>query len=175
MTDVRRVPSTAARWLRRTAGALGLLAFFATAGACAVHEARPTVLYRIGIGDRGITLPLPPPSLTGAPVQPLQVSGELAIASADRNEDADAPAPTPSAVVVYERSSDRLVRAQPQAGPSGSWSFVGELPAVDLRDHCFELWIEDAAGDVISDLAYAQAVIEPDDRSIRTVSACGGD
>lgn len=110
--------------------AFGLLG---TLAACAVHEPVPVFRAGVFLGDRGISVPLPPPSLLDSPEQEVEVAGEV---------QSDEPLAVGSVVLVLDvRSGAETSYALDE--DDGSFAVV--LP-LDLRDHCLELWVEDPEG-----------------------------
>ena len=103
--------------------------------ACAVHDPRGVFNRSLAIGDRGISVPLPPPSLLVAPMQPVDVDAQV-----DDGGNVDALGVV--AVIVEHRSGAEV---EVDVSP-GSSMVVVQLPEIDLRDNCLELWLEKSDG-----------------------------
>jgi len=120
------MPSTMGR-------AIAAVLFIGTA-ACAVHEAEPAFRASVLIDDRGISIPLPPPSLYDEPEQEVEVEGEI--------------------VGLDEAGEALVLRIVDNSGQAdldvplaaGTTHFFAEGLAIDLTDNCLEAWLEDAAG-----------------------------
>lgn len=116
---------------------------------CAVHGVRsPLVSQRVYIGDRGIFVPLPPPSYYQAPVQAVVVEGEF------RGE--AAPAGASLRVIDLHGEADLTFPLD-----EGQSTFAIELE-LDLTDNCLELWVETEAGEQ-SPTTRVRATIVSDD------------
>lgn len=129
----------------------------ATIAACAQKEARPAFRGAVLIGDRGISVPLPPPSLLGAPEQAVEI--EVQINGAELSAGAELR------VVDVEGDYETSI------------TLDGETPSVMLEDvpldltmNCLELWLidEDEQGEHV----LYQAMIAADDQSVETQSGC---
>jgi hypothetical protein len=130
--------------------AIVLLGVLGASVACNVHEPRPAFRAGILIGDRGISVPLPPPSLHDAPKQEVEIEGEIV-------GDDSVPAGTVVHVLEHvggQEASTELV--------DDSNEFVAGL-FVDLTDNCFELWLETPDGRSSDQPAFFRAVITLDD------------
>lgn len=97
--------------------------------ACAVHEPVPAFRRAVFIADRGISIPLPPPSLFEAPHQKVDVSGQL------QGDDQIAAGTT---VHVIDDRGNGETEVELAAGVA---SFQATLE-IDLTDNCLELWAE---------------------------------
>lgn len=124
--------------------------------AAGCNDPAPVAAHRsaVLIGDRGISIPLPPPSVLQAPQQEIEVQGALE-------------------GIFDEGSEVRIVDTaggdEASVSPDGA-SFTATLE-VDLTDVCLETWVVDADG-VESERRSYSALVEADD-SIRVVSGCG--
>ena len=104
-------------------------------GACAAHDVEPAFRASVLIDDRGISIPLPPPSLHDEPTQEVEVEGEV--------------------VGLDERSEQFVVRLVDNVGgaeldvtlPAGTSEFLAEGFQIDLTDNCIEVWLVDDDGD----------------------------
>lgn len=114
-------------------GSLLVASLFAGLG-CAVHPPRAAFRASVWIGDRGISIPLPPPSLFEAPTQDVDVQGEVM----DSDE-----LQAGATVHVSDLHGEDAVSVELAAGQD---TFVAEGLRVDLTDNCLELWLEDAEG-----------------------------
>lgn len=126
---------------------LGLLA-----GGCNDHAPVQAHRSAVLIGDRGISIPLPPPSVLQAPQQEVEVHGQLD-AALDGAE---------VRIVDIEGGDDASVPAQ-----SGEFTAVLE---VDLTAVCLETWVVDADG-VDGQRRYYSVRLEADE-TITVVSGC---
>ncbi|MEM7160163.1 MAG: hypothetical protein AAF799_45415 [Myxococcota bacterium] len=87
------------------------------------------------IDDRGISIPLPPPSLHAEPTQEVEVEGEV--------------------VGLDELGQEFVVRLVDTVGgaeidvtlPPGTSTFVAEGLQIDLTSNCIEVWLVDDEGD----------------------------
>jgi hypothetical protein len=113
----------------RAAIAVGLVAALGWAG-CASHEPRAAFRRGVLIDDRGISVPLPPPSLVDAPLVEVEVHGEV---------------PGEDELVLGTRihleDLDGTARVSAEVDPAGE-SFVLEQIPIDLTANCLELWLE---------------------------------
>lgn len=105
------------------------------------------------IGDRGISIPLPPPSVLQAPQQEVEVHGAL---EGTFDEGAEV------------RLVDTAGGDEASVSPDGA-SFKATLE-VNLIDACIETWVVDADGAQSERRSYSTQV-EADD-SIRVVPGC---
>ena len=152
---------------RRIAFAQGSLvvAGMLLAAACARHEANPAFRRSISIGDRGISVPLPPPSLTAEPEQEVDVEADAI---------GDDPVLAGTVVHVEDVLGEGIAELELAADAE---RFVVEGVLVDLRANCLEVWLVAPDGRE-SDHALVHAVIVPDDddedslESIVTVAGC---
>lgn len=101
--------------------------------ACARYTARPAYSYRISIGDRGISVPLPPPSLRDQPKQAVDVQGQVT---------GDKLAQGTELQLVDNRGEAKT--RVPVDAQTGRFSLSIE---VDLSDTCLELWLVTPEGD----------------------------
>jgi len=113
------------------------------------------------ITEKGISVPVPPPSLTLSPVQQVDIEGELGTNS-----------PEPGTLVYLQNAYSDLgafVVAQPDGG------FLFEGVEIDLTENCLELWSEEPGpyGEM-SVHSFFRAQIGDDDQSIVTVQFFGG-
>ena len=148
-TNKRRTGTT----ISRIALALvGTLAF----AACAQHDVRPAFRSGVFIDDRGISVPLPPPSLFEAPKQSVDVDVEV--------DGEDLPAGTELTIVDNEGDAERTIIIDDEE------SITLEGLEIDLTSNCLELWLTD--GDRESDHALFQATIGEDDQTVETQQGC---
>jgi len=107
-------------------------------------------------GQFGISVPVPPPSLKAAPVQYVEVQGNL---------DVEAPV-ADTRVFLYDRSTGRGFFAY--ADPYGAFEF--SAVKLDLTDNCLEVWFEEPGPDGdTSDHNFYVADIEVDDKTVVTM------
>lgn len=103
-------------------------------GGCVSHSPEPAFRASVLIDDRGISIPLPPPSLVDEPEQEVDVQGEV--------------------VGLDEAVSGLTVHIADDVGGAelevplaeGASMFHGQGLAIDLTDNCLELWLVDAGG-----------------------------
>lgn len=105
------------------------------------------------IDKRGISVPVPPPSLWDAPVQAVQVEGELG--------DGDPEPQTSVFLIDTVGGYNGFVIAEPDG------SFLFEYPNlvdIDLTDNCLEVWSEEPGpyGEM-SLHSFFHVYIDPDD------------
>ncbi|MCY0993167.1 hypothetical protein OV203_38870 [Nannocystis sp. ILAH1] len=131
-----------------------LVAALVVLSACNTHL--PTRTDRPFTGQFGISVPVPPPSLKAAPVQYVEVQGNLEV-----------EAPTlDTRVFLYERSGARgyFVYAD-QFG-----DFELSAVKIDLTDNCLEVWFEEPGPDgPVSQHRFYVADIDEDDASVVTM------
>lgn len=121
---------TLMRALLHRAIALGVLL---GVGACATHEVEPAFRASVLIDDRGISVPLPPPSLVDEPQQDVEVQGEVVGLEGDA-----------SGLVV--RILDNVSGSELEATLDADDMFRVEGLGIDLTDNCIEAWLEDDGG-----------------------------
>ena len=129
-----------------------------TIGPIAVHQAEPVFRASVFVGDRGISIPLPPPSLIAEPEQEVDVEGQVV-----GLDDADV-----DGLVVHV--VDEVGGAQAEVLITGE-SFHVEGLAVDLTDNCLDLWIEDAEGQQ-GEHSMVTAVIDPSGQGVTVEQGC---
>lgn len=115
--------------------ALGVLSFIGIgASACAAHEVEPAFRASILIDDRGISIPLPPPSLIDEPEQDVEVEGQVVGLDNDVGD-------------LVVRIVDNVGGAELQAPLDGDRSFRLQGLGIDLTDNCIEAWLESSSGE----------------------------
>ncbi|MCX4245811.1 hypothetical protein [Paraliomyxa miuraensis] len=127
--------------------------------ACATHEVEPAFRASVFIDDRGISIPLPPPSLIDEPQQEVEVQGEV--------------------VGLDDEASGLVVHIMDGASGAeidvpledGSTSFLGTGLSIDLTDNCLELWLADDDGRE-GDHSYYKAVIDESGTMISVIEGC---
>jgi len=102
--------------------------------ACATHEASPAFRRALLFDDRGISVPLPPPSLIDQPEQEVDLEGGTA--GKDR---------IAAGTKLYVEDIDGDAHAMIELA-EGATSFSVDGLSVDLRAHCFEVWLESPDG-----------------------------
>ncbi len=112
------------------------------------------------ITARGISVPVPPPSLKLMPVQRVDIEGEI-----DSNAEVEGTR-------VFLRETRRGVQGQ-YVLPEQDRSFFFEGVEVDLTDNCIEVWTEDFEAKA-SLHSFFVASIDVDDQSVVTVQDLGG-
>ncbi len=136
---------------------LGALACGLVVG-CAQHEAEPAFRASVLIDDRGISIPLPPPSLIDEPKQDVEVEGEVV----------GLAAPQGVSVVIIDNAGDAEAEI-PLASDDGAFRASGL--SIDLTDNCLELWLESADGEQGEHQQY-RAVIDASGQGIDVIDGC---
>lgn len=117
------------------------------------------------IDERGISVPVPPPSLKLEPVQRVDIEGELGVSDPQSG----------TRVFVYDAYGVGVPGAFVFAEPDGSFRFEGF--EIDLTMNCLEVWSEEpGAYGVMSVPSFFTASIDADDQSVITTqyfSGCG--
>lgn len=113
------------------------------------------------IGEHGISVPVPPPSLKLDSVQHVDIRGELGFAGAEPG------------TVVYLQNAYSDLGAFVVAEPDGQFLFQGV--EIDLLQNCLELWSEEPGpyGEM-SVHSFFFANIAPDDQSVLTEQLFNG-
>ncbi len=142
--------------MSKRAIALGILA--SVAAGCATHEARPAFRRGITIADRGISVPLPPPSFMDA------ISVEVDVEGSTPGDEA---LEVGTIIHVEDLEGDARESAEIDIG-SATFEVRGLM--ITLGAHCLELWIEAPDGRE-SERTYVHAEVE-DDTTIRTEAGC---
>ena len=128
-------------------------------GACVSHHPEPAFRASVLIDDRGISIPLPPPSLVDEPEQDVDVEGEV--------------------IGLAEGQGGLTVHIEDQAGGAaidvplaeGTHAFHAEGLPIDLSDNCIELWLVDADGREGEHVEY-QALIDASGAAIEVSEGC---
>ncbi len=130
------------RLIAALGGALGGVALLALFG-CNEYG-----FYQQGPDFRGITIPIPPPSLMASPEIEIDVDGTVPSNAGSGTE-----------VYLFESTSARgyFTVADPETG-----AFVIEEVDVNLEDNCIRLWYVDGGDGEQSDSSYYKAYIETD-------------
>lgn len=131
---------------------------FAVLAACTVHEPRPAFRRGVFVDDRGISVPLPPPSLAAEPEQEVDVEGQLP------GED-----PLEAGTILHIEDTDGTSVSSTEVDVDEE-GFVVEGFLIDLTANCLELWLETPDGRE-SEHVQVHAVIV-DDNDIRTDPGC---
>ncbi|HET6582216.1 MAG TPA: hypothetical protein VFG69_02190 [Nannocystaceae bacterium] len=121
------------------------------AAACARHEAGAAFRRTVFIGDRGISVPLPPPSLIDAPKQEVDVH-------------ADALGDDPVLAGTVAHVEDAMGEGVDQLElAADAQQFVIEALPVDLTANCLELWLVAPDGrESAHALVHAEIALVPD-------------
>lgn len=127
-------------------------------GACVDHQPEPAFRASVLIDDRGISIPLPPPSLVAEPEQDVDVAGEV-IGSADT---------TGLRVRIADSASGSELEVSLVEGTN---MFRGEGLAIDLLDNCIEVSLVDADGREGERTEY-RAVIDASGQAVEAVDGC---
>lgn len=117
------------------------------------------------ITERGISVPVPPPSLTAAPVQRVEIEGELGYSN---------PEAGTRVFVLDEGGAGSFTFP----GADGSFRFEGmNAVEIDLTMNCLEVWSEEPGDGQMSIHSFFRVSIDEDDQSLVTeqfFSGCGG-
>jgi hypothetical protein len=105
-----------------------LLVAATTMAACAVHEPVGVFRSRIFLGERGISVPLPPPSLIEQPKQEVDIDGQI---------EGEGP---PDGVVL--RIADTRGDADETVPLSADTRAFTASLTIDVTDNCLEFWLE---------------------------------
>jgi len=130
----------------------------AVIAACTVHEPRPAFRRGVFVDDRGISVPLPPPSFMAEPEQEVDVEGQVP------GED---PLEPGTILHIEDLDGTSVSSTEVDVDEQG---FVVEAFFIDLTANCLELWLESPDGRE-SERVQVHAVIV-DDRDIRTDPGC---
>ena len=112
------------------------------------------------IGDRGISVPVPPPSLKRAPVQRVDIEGEIGAAAGE---------PGTRVFLSETRRGTQNYFGYPEE--DGSFFFEGV--ELDLTDNCIDVWTEDDQANT-SVHSFYRASIDEDDQSVLTEQLFNG-
>lgn len=129
-------------------------------GACATHEPQPAFRASVLIDDRGISIPLPPPSLVDDPEQEVDVEGEVVGATSSLDGFV-------VRIVDHVGGADLDVPLE-----EGSHGFHGSGLLIDLTDNCLEVWLEDAGGHE-GERTEVHAIIDASGQAVEVVDGCG--
>jgi hypothetical protein len=127
-------------------------------GGCAQHDARPAFRSALSIGDRGISIPLPPPSVLEEPNVDVDIDGEVI-------GKGEVEAGLVAHVLELEGDAEASVEL-----PAGATAFRIESLPLDLTDNCLEAWLADAEGAESDHVTY-HAIVE-DDETILVTPGC---
>jgi hypothetical protein len=142
---------------RRTVGAVLSLLAGGLLVACGVHEAKPSFRSSVWIGDRGISVPLPPPSFFEAPHQEVEVAGEVQHGN-------DLASGTQVHIVDNEGETEIQVPL-----PDGESTFVATFE-LDLSNNCLEVWLVAPDGSESERSLYSTRIVAADE--IEVVEGC---
>jgi hypothetical protein len=125
--------------------------------ACGVHEAKPSFRSSVRIGDRGISVPLPPPSFWEAPHQEVEVQGEV-----QHGEGLAAG----TEVHILDNEGDAEIQVRLAEGES---TFVATFE-LDLSNNCLEVWLVAPDGSEGERSLYSTRIVAAD--QIEVVEGC---
>ena len=125
---------------------------------CATHEARPAFRRGILIDDRGISVPLPPPSLVDEPAQEVDVEGTVP------GEDTLVGG---TRLYLEDLDGDAATSVEVDAAAA---TFAVRGIAIDLTANCLELWLEAPDGRESERSQVHAEVTGP--QEVRTVLGC---
>lgn len=127
---------------------------------CVAHPARPAFRASVFIGDRGISIPLPPPSILKAPKQKVDVDAEIV---------GDEAVAVDLLAHVVDLHGDAEVSVEVPAGQTG---FLAEGLEIDLTDNCLDVWLAGVDGGEGEHALYtASVVVDGDHGEVIVVSA----
>jgi len=112
------------------------------------------------IGERGISVPVPPPSLQLMPVQFVDIEGKIGATEGG-----------PGVRVFLEEIQGGMAGQFDTPEADGSFFFEGV--ELDLTDNCIDVWTEDDDGQE-SVHSYFRASIDADDQSVLTEQLFNG-
>ena len=141
----------------RFAALTALVALSTASVACAVHDPVPVFRSAVFVGERGISVPLPPPSLTAMPKQDVDVEGSV-------QGDDDVRAGT--VLHVVDNRGDGDVEAELDARAQ---AFQVSL-TIDVSDSCLELWLEAPDGTESMRNLFSTRIV--DDQTIEVLEGC---
>lgn len=113
------------------------------------------------IDENGISVPVPPPSLTAEPVQRVDVEGQLR------------PGAVGAGTRVFLFETRLALEDGKVTTPEDDGSFFFEGLLIDLTDNCLEVWSEDAKARA-SVRSFYRASIGEDDQSVVTQQLFNG-
>jgi hypothetical protein len=122
---------------------------------CASHEPKPAFRGAVAIDDRGISIPLPPPSLIDAPQQEVEIEGQ--VTGPDRLAG--------TTVHVVDNRGD----ADVEVALDDSAQFVTWM-VIDLTDNCLEFWVEAPDGQQGQHTLFSASIDE--DEQVVVVADC---
>ncbi len=152
-----RLPVSVPR-LAQLAALVCVTALAGGSAACATHDANPAFRRTLLFDDRGISVPLPPPSLIEQPEQEVDVHGAT--------EGADAIV---AGTKLHIEDIDGEAAGELTLD-AGATSFDAKSLFVDLREHCFEVWLETPDGRETQHTFVRAHITGP--KSLETVSGC---
>ncbi len=154
-TDKRPLPARPARVLGVLLGLLGITASMA----CNAHDPKAVEL-SVVVDMVGISIPIPPPSLTSAPVQDVDLFGDIT------------GEPAGARVILHELRGD--LEYSSDIAEDGRFDFAAVT--VDLTNNCFAVFVEvEEDGELLTGEAmYYTAEIAEDDQSAELVEAPEG-
>lgn len=126
--------------------------------ACVAHEPRAAFRRGVFVDDRGISVPLPPPSLADQPNQDVDVEGTVP------GEDPLAPG-----TILHIEDLEGDASTQVEVDIDGEAFRIEGLP-IDLTANCLELWLEAADGRESARVQLHAEIVGDDE--IETVLGC---
>lgn len=113
------------------------------------------------IDEHGISVPVPPPSLTAAPVQFVEVTGTLGVSAPKAMTQA----------FLFEGTTGRGYFVYAES--NGAFLFKGV--EMDLTDNCVEIWFEEPGTEGRkSEHSFFVADIDADDQTVVTMQIASG-
>jgi len=147
--------------MNRTLARAAVAGLLLSAIGCATHDARPAFRASVFIDDRGISIPLPPPSVLADPEQDVDVEGSIV---------GDAPIESGTVVRLMDLQGDADATVELDEGTTSF--LVTEVP-VNLSDNCLEMWLESADGEEGEHSHFsATVVVDGETESIVVESGC---
>ena len=143
---------------RRSRAVLAALGCALALAACAQTVGEPAFRRAVFIGDRGISVPLPPPSLFDAPKQSVDIEVEV-------QGEGELAAGTQLKIVDNEGDLDTTVMLASDDSP-----FLASGLEIDLSANCLELWL--VVDDREGEHSLYTASIAQDGQTVTTTVGC---
>ncbi len=136
--------------------------------ACAGHDLYSFSFRKaeLSIGERGIAIPVPPPSLTDQPVQESDV-----VVDVDFAIETDADVDLEPEVRLHVRDRVGGAHGVVDLDASGPQTVLVEGLVLDHSRNCLEVWLAADDGSVSQSRRY-HTTIEPDDTTVRVDPGC---
>ena len=138
---------------------------------CVSHQPKAIGIRAIRIDDRGISIPVPPPSLHLQPRQSARIEGRV-----EFKQLAAGSEPLGGTIELLElthgaRATVPMGTVEVTAPGSAMSSFTVESLVIDHTDNCLEVWMVAEDGSTTEPVYYHTEIL-PDDQSVTTVEGC---